>query len=61
MKAVRIIHTRHHSVPSPSGCRWCGDDHGHHGFQWVPSVGMHQFTEPTPAQVAARTRAGNGR
>lgn len=48
---------RHPQAPSPDGCRWCGDARHHHGHQWVPSVGMHAWTEPTREQRLARMTA----
>lgn len=48
---------RHQAPPIPSGCRWCGDEQFHHGLQWVPSVGMHQYEHPTNAQILARMKA----
>lgn len=48
---------RHHAPPNPDGCRWCGEDHGNHGRQWVRSVGVHQWVEPTRAQRLARMTA----
>jgi hypothetical protein len=53
------VHTviRHHAPPNPYGCRWCGTDQGHHGWRWVRSAGLHQWAEPTTAQVLARMTA----
>lgn len=58
-----LIHTRirHRIAPNPDGCRWCGDDHGHHGYQRVQSRGLHQWEPPTTAQRAARMRARQSR
>lgn len=48
---------RHRTAPNPDGCRWCGTDHGHHGWEWVRSAGLHQWEPPTIAQRLARTKA----
>jgi hypothetical protein len=48
---------RHRVAPNPEGCRWCGVDHGHHGYRWVNSHGMHHWEPPTGKQRAARMRA----
>nr|WP_051766082.1 hypothetical protein [Streptomyces sp. NRRL F-5135] len=48
---------RHHTPPSPFGCRWCGIDRRSHGRQWVASQGMHAWERPTDAQILARIRA----
>jgi hypothetical protein len=48
---------RHHTPPTPSGRRWCGDEQGHHGRSYVRSVGMHGWEQPTRAQVIARMLA----
>lgn len=48
---------RHPKPPNPDGCRWCGDDRGNHGSQWIRSRGMHQWEQPTPAQRLARMHA----
>jgi hypothetical protein len=42
------------SMAEPNACRWCGDDPGHHGSQWVASVGLHQWEQPTQEQIKAR-------
>lgn len=39
------------------GCRWCGFDVIDHGWKWKPSIGFHQWVEPTTAQIKARMRA----
>ncbi|MYS16597.1 hypothetical protein GTW73_21985 [Streptomyces sp. SID4982] len=39
---------------TPYGCRWCGDASHHHGSQWHPTAGMHQWAKPTAEQVKAR-------
>lgn len=41
----------------PFGCRWCGDAKHHHGSQWHPTVGLHQWEQPTPEQIKDRMRA----
>lgn len=48
---------RHRAAPNPDGCRWCGDDQGNHGSQWIASHGMHQWEQPTRAQRLARMHA----
>jgi hypothetical protein len=40
----------------PYGCRWCGDEQHHHGSQWAPIVGMHQWMEPDQALILERMR-----
>lgn len=39
---------------SPYGCRWCGDEQHHHGSQWAPIIGMHQWMEPSQAMILER-------
>lgn len=39
---------------SPYGCRWCGDGQHHHGEQWAPIVGMHQWMRPGAAMILER-------
>lgn len=46
---------------APHGCRWCGDEEHHHGSQWHPTAGMHQWTRPTPAQILDRMTARRAR
>lgn len=48
---------RHNAPPVPSGCRYCGEEQGHHGRSWVRSVGMHGWEQPTREQVIARMKA----
>ncbi|WP_062214725.1 hypothetical protein [Streptomyces sp. NBRC 109706] len=43
--------------PTPFGCRWCGTEQRGHGSRWVASAGMHQWEQPTRAQILARMRA----
>ena len=44
--------------PQVDGCRWCGDPLWQHlTRRWAASQGMHVWTEPTNAQVAARRAA----
>jgi hypothetical protein len=43
--------------PTPFGCRWCGDEQGHHGRQYLRSRGVHVWERPTEAQIKARMRA----
>lgn len=43
--------------PTPFGCRWCGDEQGHHGRQYLRSRGVHGWERPTEAQIKARMRA----
>jgi hypothetical protein len=31
----------------PYGCTWCGDEQHHHGSQWAPIIGLHQWIEPS--------------
>lgn len=40
----------------PYGCRWCGDEQHHHGHQWAPIIGMHQWIEPSQAAILERMR-----
>jgi hypothetical protein len=47
--------------PTPYGCRWCGDEQHHHGHQWHPEAGMHQWTEPSPEQIRDRMTARRAR
>lgn len=42
---------------SPDGCRWCGDERGHHGTQYAPGIGQHRWREPTDAQRLERMQA----
>ena len=48
---------RHHTAPSPYGCRWCGEDRHQHGRSWVGSRGIHSWEQPTNAQIKARMHA----
>lgn len=43
--------------PTPNGCRWCGTPQHHHGRSWIPSAGMHAWTQPTNTQILARMHA----
>ncbi|MEU8740537.1 hypothetical protein AB0K62_13530 [Streptomyces halstedii] len=52
-----MIVIRHHVAPPPFGCRWCGEQAGHHGRSYVRSQGMHAWEQPTTAQILARMRA----
>lgn len=52
-----IVRVRHATPPPPSGCRWCGDPQDSHGSQWIASVGMHTWAEPTREQRLQRMRA----
>ncbi|MBD9700718.1 hypothetical protein IHE56_01140 [Streptomyces sp. ID01-12c] len=45
------------TAPTPFGCRWCGDERGHHGRQWMAGHGMHSWVRPTEAQMKARMLA----
>ena len=45
------------TAPNPNGCRHCGDDEIHHGWQWDPSAGLHQWQPPTQAQILDRMKA----
>ncbi|MFE5368179.1 hypothetical protein [Streptomyces mirabilis] len=40
----------------PYGCSWCGDEQHHHGSQWAPIVGLHQWMEPSQAVILERMR-----
>lgn len=40
----------------PYGCSWCGDERHHHGSQWAPIVGLHQWMEPSQAMILERMR-----
>jgi hypothetical protein len=48
--------TRNRNIPAPYGCRWCGDEKRRHGRQWIPTVGLHQWSEPTQEQIKERMR-----
>src|SRR5690242_4345461 len=41
----------------PYGCAICGDSQDHHGSQWHPLPGLHQWARPTDAQILARMKA----
>lgn len=41
----------------PFGCRWCGEERGHHGESWVRGRGQHGWERPTEAQIKARMLA----
>lgn len=43
-------------LPNPNACRWCGIDKPH-GWQWIPSKGLHQWEQPTQTQIKARMKA----
>lgn len=57
MGGARVIRTNRVLPPDPNGCRWCGDARGHHGTQWVASVGQHTWAEPTTEQRLRRMQA----
>ena len=57
MGGARVIRTNRAQPADPNGCRWCGDARGHHGTQWVASVGQHTWQEPTPKQRLQRMKA----
>lgn len=40
----------------PYGCSWCGDEQHHHGSQWAPIIGMHQWMQPSQAMILERMR-----
>lgn len=40
----------------PYGCRWCGDEAHRHGSQWAPIIGMHQWKQPSQAEILERMR-----
>jgi hypothetical protein len=42
------------NIPAPYGCSWCGDEKHHHGNQWAPIIGMHQWRQPTQDQIKER-------
>ncbi|MGX1513964.1 hypothetical protein [Streptomyces collinus] len=45
-------------TPNLDGCRWCGAPSlGHLRRLWAASRGMHDWEQPTEAQVAARRAA----
>jgi hypothetical protein len=48
---------RHSLAPTPYGCRWCGDQQGHHGQQYIGGHGVHAWEQPTNAQIKARMLA----
>lgn len=43
--------------PTPFGCRWCGDERGHHGHQYLRGRGIHVWEQPTREQIKARMLA----
>lgn len=45
------------SIAIPNGCAACGVDHQEHCWRWHPTVGLHQWIEPTDAQRLTRMRA----
>lgn len=57
MGGGRVIRVHRKDLPSPDGCRWCGDDPGHHGSQWVASAGLHTWEAPTAQQRLMRMKA----
>lgn len=48
---------RHETTPNPNGCRYCGQEKHSHANSWVPSVGGHNWVEPTNDQRKARMKA----
>lgn len=54
MNSGRKTRVHHVGIPTPNGCRWCGDAQEHHGSQWVASVGLHHWEAPTAAQRLRR-------
>lgn len=42
---------------TPDGCRWCGDTRDHHGTQYTPGRGQHQWEQPTDRQRLERMQA----
>ena len=38
----------------PNGCRWCGDEPHHHGWQYHPAAGLHEWAKPTLQQIKDR-------
>jgi hypothetical protein len=47
----------HQREITPDGCRWCGDAPGHHGQQYLPGVGLHQWEQPSDRQRLERMQA----
>lgn len=57
MSSSRKTRVHEVGIPTPNGCRWCGDAKAHHGYQWVASVGLHQWEAPLPTQRLERMKA----
>jgi hypothetical protein len=38
----------------PSGCTWCGIPEYSHARQWVPAVGLHEYTPPDVREIKDR-------
>lgn len=54
---MKLLAVRWHTAPPVNGCRWCGDQWGGHGLQFVRGHGLHRWTAPTDAQRKARLKA----
>lgn len=48
---------RRERAAMPHGCRWCGIERRDHCQLWIRGRSWHGWTEPTRAQLLARTRA----
>ncbi|MYW46376.1 hypothetical protein [Streptomyces sp. SID161] len=46
--------TKRLTFESPFGCSWCGDEQYHHGSQWAPIIGLHEWRQPTQEQIKER-------
>ncbi|AXE26392.1 hypothetical protein C0216_25645 [Streptomyces globosus] len=57
MSSIRKARFHREGIPTPNGCRWCGDAQENHGNQWVLSVGLHSWEPPTAAQRLKRMKA----
>ncbi|WP_035796442.1 hypothetical protein [Kitasatospora mediocidica] len=42
---------------TPDGCRWCGGSPDHHGRQFTPGIGEHQWAQPSDKQRLGRMQA----
>ncbi|QDN96038.1 hypothetical protein FNV65_06805 [Streptomyces sp. S1A1-8] len=51
------VRVRHTDPPTPSGCRWCGEEKSRHGRRWVASAGVHSWEAPTREQRLSRMKA----
>jgi hypothetical protein len=41
-------------LPNPFSCQACSTDRWHHGWQYLPSVGLHQWIRPSEARILSR-------